>query len=262
MLPQLPPAVLALADGTVFRGCSIGAATQAAGEVVFNTAITGYQEILTDPSYSRQIVTLTYPHIGNYGVNPEDVESNRIHAAGLVIRDLPIRASNFRATETLSDYLRREGVPGIAGIDTRRLTRILRERGAQAGCLVAATEAGEAIDEEAAVAAARAFPGSGRHGPGEGGQHHRELRMGPDRLAARRGLRRADRAASSRRRVRLRREAQHPSPAGRTRLRDHGAAGAGQRSRRAGAVARRRSSCPTAPATRSPATTRSPRPGN
>ena len=159
MLPQLPPAVLALADGTVFRGSSIGAATRAAGEVVFNTAITGYQEILTDPSYSRQIVTLTYPHIGNYGVNPEDVESNRIHAAGLVIRDLPIRASNFRATETLSDYLRREGVPGIAGIDTRRLTRILRERGAQSGCLVAASEAGEAIDEQAAVAAARAFPG-------------------------------------------------------------------------------------------------------
>ena len=159
MLPQLPPAVLALADGTVFRGSSIGAATRAAGEVVFNTAITGYQEILTDPSYSRQIVTLTYPHIGNCGVNPEDVESSRIHAAGLVIRDLPIRASNFRATETLSDYLRREGVPGIAGIDTRRLTRILRERGAQSGCLVAASEAGEAIDEEAAVAAACAFPG-------------------------------------------------------------------------------------------------------
>ncbi len=159
MLPQLPPAVLALADGTVFRGYSIGAATQAAGEVVFNTAITGYQEILTDPSYCRQIVTLTYPHIGNYGVNPEDVESNRIHAAGLVIRDLPLRASNFRATETLSDYLRREGVPGIAGIDTRRLTRILREKGAQSGCLVAATEAGETIDEQAAVAAARAFPG-------------------------------------------------------------------------------------------------------
>ncbi len=159
MLPQLPPAVLALADGTVFRGYSIGAATQAAGEVVFNTAITGYQEILTDPSYSRQIVTLTYPHIGNYGVNPEDVESNRVHAAGLVIRDLPIRASNFRATQTLSDYLRRESVPGIAGIDTRRLTRVLRERGAQSGCLVAAAEPGDAIDEQAAIAAARAFPG-------------------------------------------------------------------------------------------------------
>ena len=159
MLPQLPPAVLALADGTVFRGHSIGAATQAAGEVVFNTAMTGYQEILTDPSYCRQIVTLTYPHIGNTGINPEDVESTRIHAAGLVIRDLPVRASNWRATETLSDYLRREGVPGIAGIDTRKLTRILREKGAQSGCLIAAAEAGDAIDEQAAVAAARGFPG-------------------------------------------------------------------------------------------------------
>jgi carbamoyl-phosphate synthase small subunit len=151
--------VLALADGTVFRGHSIGAATQAAGEVVFNTAMTGYQEILTDPSYCRQIVTLTYPHIGNTGINPEDVESTRIHAAGLVIRDLPVRASNWRATETLSDYLRREGVPGIAGIDTRKLTRILREKGAQSGCLIAAAEAGDAIDEQAAVAAARGFPG-------------------------------------------------------------------------------------------------------
>jgi carbamoyl-phosphate synthase small subunit len=159
LLPQLPPAVLALADGTVFRGHSIGAATQADGEVVFNTAMTGYQEILTDPSYCRQIVTLTYPHIGNTGINPEDVESSRIHAAGLVIRDLPVRASNWRATETLSDYLRREGVPGIAGIDTRRLTRVLREKGAQSGCLIAAAEAGDAIDEQAAVAAARGFPG-------------------------------------------------------------------------------------------------------
>ena len=159
MLPQLPPAVLALADGTVFRGVSIGAATRAAGEVVFNTAITGYQEILTDPSYCRQLVTLTYPHIGNYGVNAEDVESTRIHAAGLVIRDLPIRASNWRGTETLSDYLRREGVPGIAGIDTRRLTRILREKGAQSGCLAGASQFGEAVDEDAAIAAAREFPG-------------------------------------------------------------------------------------------------------
>ena len=159
MLPQLPPAVLALADGTVFRGHSIGAATESAGEVVFNTAITGYQEILTDPSYCRQIVTLTYPHIGNYGINPEDVESSRIHAAGLVIRDLPLRASNWRATETLSDYLRREGVAGIAGIDTRKLTRILREKGAQSGCLAAAAEPGDTVDEQAAIAAARGFPG-------------------------------------------------------------------------------------------------------
>ena len=159
MLPQLPPAVLALADGTIFRGHSIGAPTRADGEVVFNTAITGYQEILTDPSYSRQIVTLTYPHIGNYGINAEDVEASKIHAAGLVIRDLPLQASNWRSAETLSDYLRREGVPGIAGIDTRRLTRVLREKGAQAGCLVAAAQPGEIIDEQAAIKAAQGFPG-------------------------------------------------------------------------------------------------------
>ena len=159
MLPQLPPALLALADGTVFRGHSIGAATQTVGEVVFNTSITGYQEILTDPSYCRQIVTLTYPHVGNTGVNAEDEESGRIQAAGLVIRDLPLRVSNFRSQGTLSDYLRRQGVPGIAGIDTRRLTRILREKGAQGGCLVAAAEPGAQLDEQAAVAAARGFPG-------------------------------------------------------------------------------------------------------
>ena len=159
MLPQLPPAVLALADGTVFRGHAIGAPGRTVGEVVFNTAITGYQEILTDPSYCRQIVTLTYPHVGNYGVTPEDAEAGRIHAAGLVIKDLPIRASNFRATATLGDYLRGEGVPGIAGLDTRRLTRILREKGAQAGCLLAGGAPGEVLDEAAAVEAARAFPG-------------------------------------------------------------------------------------------------------
>jgi carbamoyl-phosphate synthase small subunit len=159
LLPQLPPALLALADGTVFRGHSIGAATQTVGEVVFNTAITGYQEILTDPSYCRQVVTLTYPHIGNTGVNAEDEESARIQAAGLVIRDLPLRVSNFRSQGTLSDYLRQQGVPGIAGIDTRRLTRILREKGAQNGCLVAAAAPGDTLDEQAAVAAARGFPG-------------------------------------------------------------------------------------------------------
>ncbi|HWS75702.1 MAG TPA: glutamine-hydrolyzing carbamoyl-phosphate synthase small subunit [Quisquiliibacterium sp.] len=159
MLPQLPPALLALADGTVFRGHSIGAATQAVGEVVFNTAITGYQEILTDPSYCRQIVTLTYPHIGNTGVNAEDEESARIQAAGLVIRDLPLRVSNFRSQGELSEYLGKQSVPGIAGIDTRRLTRILREKGAQNGCLVAGAVPGEVLDEQAALAAARAFPG-------------------------------------------------------------------------------------------------------
>jgi carbamoyl-phosphate synthase small subunit len=148
------PAVLALADGTVFRGVSIGADTSASGEVVFNTAMTGYQEILTDPSYCRQIVTLTYPHIGSVGVNPEDVESDRINAAGLVIRELPVQASNFRMTQSLQAYLREQAVPAIAGIDTRKLTRVLREKGAQNGCLMA----GE-VDDGAALEKARAFPG-------------------------------------------------------------------------------------------------------
>ncbi|MFP4076617.1 MAG: glutamine-hydrolyzing carbamoyl-phosphate synthase small subunit [Halochromatium sp.] len=149
------PAILVLQDGSVFRGTSIGACGQAVGEVVFNTAMTGYQEILTDPSYRRQLVTLTYPHIGNTGTNDDDEESPRIQAAGLIIRDLPVRASNFRRRETLSDYLERGGVVGIADIDTRRLTRLLREQGAQNGCLIA----GDDIDEQAALAAANAFPG-------------------------------------------------------------------------------------------------------
>jgi carbamoyl-phosphate synthase small subunit len=153
-VPQQVPAVLALADGTVFRGVSIGAEGISTGEVVFNTAITGYQEILTDPSYCRQIVTLTYPHIGNYGVNPEDVEADRIHVAGLVIRDLPILHSNFRAREDLGAYLMREKVVGIADIDTRKLTRILREKGAQSGCLMAGR-----ADEQEAISHAREFPG-------------------------------------------------------------------------------------------------------
>jgi carbamoyl-phosphate synthase small subunit len=153
-VPQQVPALLALADGTVFRGLSIGAEGRSEGEVVFNTAITGYQEILTDPSYCRQIVTLTYPHIGNYGVNPEDVESGRIYAAGLVIRDLPLLHSNWRASEDLGSYLRREEVVAIADIDTRKLTRILREKGAQNGCLMAGQ-----VDEEEALHQARAFPG-------------------------------------------------------------------------------------------------------
>ena len=148
------PAILVLKDGTVFRGTSIGAPGLTVGEVVFNTAMTGYQEILTDPSYCRQIVTLTYPHIGNYGANDEDVEADRIYAAGLVIRDLPVLASNFRQTCTLSEYLQRENIVAIADIDTRKLTRILRDKGAQDGCIMA----GE-IDEAAALEAARAFPG-------------------------------------------------------------------------------------------------------
>jgi carbamoyl-phosphate synthase small subunit len=148
------PAILVLKDGTIFRGTSVGADGLAAGEVVFNTAITGYQEILTDPSYCRQIVTLTYPHIGNTGANAEDVESERVYAAGLVIRDLPLAASSWRRHQTLSEFLRRQGIPAISGIDTRRLTRTLRDRGAQDGCLMAG-----AVDEAGALAAARAFPG-------------------------------------------------------------------------------------------------------
>ena len=157
--PAAAPALLALADGSIFRGISIGAPVSAVGEVVFNTAITGYQEILTDPSYSRQLVTLTYPHVGNTGVNSEDTEAEGIHAAGLIIRDLPARLSSWRSNGSLSDYLRQAGVPGISGIDTRRLTRLLRDKGAQNGCLVAAASPGESLDERAAIAAARGFPG-------------------------------------------------------------------------------------------------------
>jgi carbamoyl-phosphate synthase small subunit len=151
------PAILALADGTLFRGRAIGAAGTSAGEVVFNTAMTGYQEILTDPSYAGQIVTLTYPHVGNTGVNREDVESKRIFAAGLVIRDLPRLASSFRASGDLSAYLRDAGVVGICDIDTRKLTRILREKGAQNGCLIAGIQLGSEDDREA-LASARAAP--------------------------------------------------------------------------------------------------------
>ncbi|MCM2287908.1 MAG: glutamine-hydrolyzing carbamoyl-phosphate synthase small subunit [Sulfuritalea sp.] len=154
-MPHFPPALLALADGTVFKGKGIGASGASVGEVVFNTALTGYQEILTDPSYASQIVTLTYPHIGNYGVNREDCEASRVHAAGLVIRDLPLLASNFRSEQTLDAWLRDANVVGLADIDTRKLTRILREKGAQAGCLMA----GEHLDADAAIAQARGFPG-------------------------------------------------------------------------------------------------------
>ncbi|WP_347903997.1 glutamine-hydrolyzing carbamoyl-phosphate synthase small subunit [Pseudomonas purpurea] len=149
------PAILALADGSIFRGEAIGADGQTVGEVVFNTAMTGYQEILTDPSYAQQIVTLTYPHIGNTGTTPQDAESDRVWSAGLVIRDLPLVASNWRNTMSLSDYLKANNVVAIAGIDTRRLTRILREKGAQNGCIMA----GDNISDEAAIAAARGFPG-------------------------------------------------------------------------------------------------------
>lgn len=151
----MTPAILALADGSLFCGDSIGAEGRSVGEVVFNTAMTGYQEILTDPSYAQQIVTLTYPHIGNTGCNAVDEESGKVQAAGLVIRDLPRLASNWRSVESLPDYLRRHNIVAIAQVDTRRITRILRETGAQNGCLVA----GEGISADAALAAARAFPG-------------------------------------------------------------------------------------------------------
>ena len=157
LLPAVVPAILALADGTVFRGRAIGSEGFSAGEVVFNTSMTGYQEILTDPSYAGQIVTLTYPHVGNVGVNPEDAESDRLHAAGLVIRDLPRLVSNFRSAGDLGEHLRAHGIVGIADIDTRKLTRILRDRGAQNGCLWAGANLDDAVIA-AALARARAAP--------------------------------------------------------------------------------------------------------
>src|SRR5690348_11965572 len=149
------PALLALADGTLFHGEAVGAVGATVGEVVFNTAMTGYQEILTDASYAQQIVTLTAPHIGNTGCNPPDEESGRVQAAGLIVRDVPRLASNWRSAESLPEYLRRQGLVAIAGIDTRKLTRILRDRGAQHGCIMA----GQSIDADDAIANARAFPG-------------------------------------------------------------------------------------------------------
>ncbi|NDC66549.1 MAG: carbamoyl-phosphate synthase small subunit, partial [Burkholderiaceae bacterium] len=160
LLPSFPPAVLALADGSIFSGQSIGAPGETSGEVVFNTALTGYQEIITDPSYARQLVTLTYPHIGNVGVNAQDAESAKIYAAGLIIKDLSARVSNFRAEDSLDHYLRAAKVPGIAGIDTRKLTRLLRDRGAQSGAIVAG-KIGDDVDALAqrALTLAKAFSG-------------------------------------------------------------------------------------------------------
>ncbi|NOU25552.1 MAG: glutamine-hydrolyzing carbamoyl-phosphate synthase small subunit [Methylotenera sp.] len=157
-MSQNLPAILVLADGTVFRGTSIGSSGQTVGEVVFNTSMTGYQEILTDPSYTKQIVTLTYPHIGNYGINPEDVESGQVYASGLIIRDLPLTHSNFRNSQSLSEYLTGNNVVAIADIDTRKLTRILREKGAQAGAIIAG-EADEAKAISLAQSAIADFPG-------------------------------------------------------------------------------------------------------
>lgn len=157
-MSAFPPAILALADGTVFYGKGIGAMGTTTGEVVFNTSMSGYQEILTDPSYCRQIVTLTYPHIGNTGINREDCEASKVYASGLVIRDLPMLASSWRSEQTLDAYLKSESIVAIAGIDTRKLTRILREKGAQSGCIVTAATVAE-LGVEAALAQARAFPG-------------------------------------------------------------------------------------------------------
>lgn len=153
------PAILALEDGSIFRGTAIGADGQTVGEVVFNTAMTGYQEILTDPSYTQQLVTLTYPHIGNTGINSEDVESASLGAAGLIIRDLPLLASNFRSEQSLSEYLKANQLVAIGDIDTRRLTRILRDKGSQNGCILAGSEAEGEAAEQKALAAAKAFPG-------------------------------------------------------------------------------------------------------
>ncbi len=153
------PALLALEDGTLFAGMSVGAPGSTVGEVVFNTAMTGYQEILSDPSYARQIVTLTYPHIGNTGCNADDDESAQVHAAGLIVRDVPRLPSNWRNRESLPDYLARHGVVAIAGLDTRKLTRILRDKGAQSGCILAGPEAAHADAGVRAVTAARGFPG-------------------------------------------------------------------------------------------------------
>ena len=233
-LSRAQPAILVLADGSVFRGLSIGADGITTGEVVFNTALTGYQEILTDPSYSRQIVTLTYPHIGNTGVNAEDVEADRIHAAGLVVRDVPRLHSNFRASQSLPDYLKSQNIVAIADIDTRRLTRILREKGAQSGCIMAG-----AVDEAKALRGRACLPGPGRHGSGQGGERAGGLRMERNRMEARARLRPADRAAFPCGRLRLRRQAQHPAHAGRARLPPHRAAGHRHRSRGAGAEAGR-----------------------
>ena len=156
LVPSLPPALLCLADGTIFHGTGVGAPGSTVGEVVFNTALTGYQEILTDPSYCRQIVTLTYPHIGNVGVNAEDVEGHKVHAAGLIVKDVSLRVSNFRSTMSLPDYLAKEGTVAIAGIDTRRLTRVLRSTGAQNGCITSFAVGHTVVDADIQLAIAKA----------------------------------------------------------------------------------------------------------
>ncbi len=251
------PAILVLKDGTVFRGTSIGAAGMSAGEVVFNTAMTGYQEILTDPSYCRQIVTLTYPHIGNTGTNPEDVESDKVAAAGLVIRDLPQVASNWRSTQDLASYLREQKVVAIADIDTRKLTRILREKGAQDGCVMAGK-----VDEKAALKSARAFPGLAGMDLAKVVSCVQALRVDRIDLEARTRLRPAGRAEVACGRLRLRHQAQHSAHAGGARLPAHGDTRAKPGAGRACAETGRRIFCRTAPAIRNPAIMRSARSAN
>jgi carbamoyl-phosphate synthase small subunit len=230
----MTPAILALADGTLFRGISIGAEGQAVGEVVFNTAITGYQEILTDPSYARQIVTLTYPHVGNTGCNAVDEESTQVHAAGLVIRDLPRLASNWRSQEPLDAYLRRHGIVAIADIDTRQLTRLLRDGGAQNGCITAGTSA----SAEAALASASGFPGLKGMDLAKVVSVRDSHRFDSGSYDLDSTVRRSRAGTASS--PRFRRQAEHPAHAGRSRLRSHRGAGTDAGSRGARAQARRR----------------------
>ena len=224
----LEPAALVLADGTAFRGRSVGARGIAAGEVVFNTAMTGYQEILTDPSYCRQIVTLTYPHIGNTGTNFEDEESQAVYAAGLVVRDVPPLMSSWRAQRSLSDYLVEKKVVALADIDTRKLTRILREQGAQNGCLMAGD-----VEIERALREARAFPGLAGMDLAKSGHHRHALRMERGPLGTRRRLPQAGKSALSGGRLRLWNQAEHPAPSRRARSAAYGGAGTDAGARRA-----------------------------
>ena len=238
---NFPPAILALADGTVFLGNSIGATGATTGEVVFNTAMTGYQEILTDPSYCQQIVTLTYPHIGNYGVNEEDIEADKIHAAGLIIKDLPLVASNFRKTATLSEYLVRRQDGRHRQHRHAQAHPPSAHQGAQNGCILGLAE-GETVTPGVDRQGRRRRQGRAEHGgpgPRQGRVGQGNLRMDADRVEARRGLRRADHAQVPRRRLRLRRQEEHPAHDRPARRAHHGRAGADARGRRAEAEARR-----------------------
>jgi carbamoyl-phosphate synthase small subunit len=238
LIAAKPPAILALADGSIFRGEGIGAEGISAGEVVFNTAMTGYQDILTDPSYCRQIVTLTYPHIGNTGVNGDDAESGRVDVAGLVIRDLSMTVSNWRSGQSLADYLRVRRIVAIAGIDMRKLTRILREKGALGGCLMSAATAGQ-VDETEALRRARDFPGLAGMDLAKVVSTTQAYEWLEGQLGAGQGLWRPVFAALSCCGLRHWRQTQYPAHAGRSRLPRYGAAGADTGSRAAQAQARR-----------------------